>query len=346
MGGSLAIGGLRRIARMGHERRGQEGIPARQARLARWPDRAMGHALERPPVLLSCAAMHRRTFSGAFAGALFSPLIADAAERAKVVAPDSHWKAIEATSGGRLGVMLVDTANGIASGHRVDERFPMCSVFKWLAAAFVLHRVDAGQEQLARRVRYGRDALVAYPPATEPRAGGDGMSIGELCEAAITLSDNTAANLLLASFGGPAALTQYLRSLGDKVTRLDRNEPSLNQSVPGDPRDTTTPASMAALLQRIVLGDALSPASRDQLTQWLLANKTGAERLKAGLPADWRIGDKTGTGRLGSTNDVGIVWPPGRAPIIVCALLTQTKVPAEQRNAVMAAVGRRVREME
>ncbi len=289
--------------------------------------------------------MHRRTFNVAFAGALFSPLVTDATEGAKAVAPDPRWKEIEATSGGRLGVMVVDTANGATSGHRIDERFPMCSVFKWLAAAFVLHRADAGQEQLVRRVRFGKEALVAYSPATEPRVGGDGMSIGQLCEAAITLSDNTAANLLLASFGGPPALTRHLRSLGDKVTRLDRNEPALNQSIPGDPRDTTTPASMAGLFKRIVLGNALSAASRDQLTQWLLANKTGGERLKAGLPADWRIGDKTGTGRLGSTNDVGIVWPPGRAPIIVSALLTQTTVSAEQRNAVIAAVGRRVAEM-
>jgi len=293
--------------------------------------------------------MHRRTFHGALAGALLSPLAspltAHAIGHPRAAATDRRWMDIEATSGGRLGVMVVDTASGTTSGHRIDERFPMCSVFKWLAAAFVLHRVDAGEEQLARRVRFGKDALVAYSPATEARAGGDGMSIGELCEAAVTLSDNTAANLLLAGFGGPAALTQHLRSLGDKVTRLDRNEPTLNQSVPGDPRDTTTPASMARLLQRIVLGDALSPASRDQLTRWLLANKTGAERLKAGLPADWRIGDKTGTGRLGSTNDVGIAWPPGRAPIIVCALLTQTTAPAEQRNAVLAAVGRRAAEM-
>ena len=289
--------------------------------------------------------MLRRTFNGALAGTLCSPLITHGGQRAQSAAPDWHWKDIEATSGGRLGVMVIDTATGASSGHRLDERFPMCSVFKWLAAAFVLHRVDAGEEQLTRRVRFGKDALVAYSPATEARVGGDGMSIGEMCEAAVTLSDNTAANLLLASFGGPAALTRHLRSLGDQVTRLDRNEPTLNQSVPGDPRDTTTPASMAGLLKRIVLGNALSDASRDQLTRWLLGNKTGAERLKAGLPADWRIGDKTGTGSRGSTNDVGIVWPPGRAPIIVCALLTQTTAPAEQRNAVIAAVGKRVAEL-
>jgi beta-lactamase class A len=294
--------------------------------------------------------MHRRIFNGAFASALFMPAagslalptLAHAAQHPQASAADAAWTEIEASSGGRLGVMVLDTATGATSSHRADERFPMCSTFKWLAAAFVLHRVDAGAEQLARRVRYGKDALVAYSPATEPHAGGDGMTIAELCEAAITLSDNAAANLLLASFGGPAALTRHLRSLGDTVTRLDRNEPTLNESLPGDPRDTTTPGSMARLLQRIVLGTALSDTSREQLTQWLLANKTGAERLKAGLPADWRIGDKTGTGSRGSTNDVGIVWPPGRAPIVVCALLTQTTAPAPRRNEVIAAVGRRV----
>jgi beta-lactamase class A len=172
----------------------------------------------------------------------------------------------------------------------------------------------------------------------------DGMTLAELCDAAVTLSDNTAGNLLLAALGGPAGITAFARSLGDPVTRLDRIEPELNEAKPGDPRDTTSPAAMTANLRALVLGDALSAASRAQLTAWLAANKTGDTRLRAQLPAGWRVGDKTGTGGNGSNNDVGVLWPPGRAPIVVSAYLTETAVPPEQRNAAIAAVGQAVAE--
>jgi beta-lactamase class A len=165
------------------------------------------------------------------------------------------------------------------------------------------------------------------------------MTLAELCEAAITVSDNTAANLLLASLGGPDSVTAFARSLGDTMTRLDRNEPTLNEAIPGDPRDTTTPAAMLANIRALVLGDALSPPSRDQLKAWLLANKTGGGRLRAGLPGDWAVGDKTGSGDYGSTNDVGVIWPPGRAPLVVTIYFTETKAALEQRIAVLASVG-------
>ena len=158
----------------------------------------------------------------------------------------------------------------------------------------------------------------------------------------MTLSDNTAGNLLLASMGGPAGLTAFLRSLGDAVTRLDRIEPGLNEAIPGDPRDTTTPAAMLANLQALALGSALSAGSREQLVGWLLGNRTGDTRLRAGLPDGWRSGDKTGSGERGTTNDVGILWPPGRAPVLVAAYLTGTPAAAEQRNATIAAVGQAV----
>jgi len=154
------------------------------------------------------------------------------------------------------------------------------------------------------------------------------------------LSDNTAGNLLLDSFGGPAGLTAYARSLGDAVTRLDRRETELNEAAPGDPRDTTTPLAMADLLRQTVLGDALSAASREQLTAWLVANRTGGKRLRAGVPKDWRGGDKTGTGGHNATNDVGVLWPPGRAPIVVAAYYVEAQASDEARNAVLAEVGR------
>jgi beta-lactamase class A len=249
---------------------------------------------------------------------------------------------IEAESGGRLGVAVLDTLTGARSSHRADEHFPICSTFKLLAAGAILARVDAGKERLDRRVRFQAGDLVEYSPITQDRVGGEGMSLAELCDAAMTVSDNTAANLLLAALDGPAGLTAYAHLLGDGVTRLDRIEPDLNEAIPGDPRDTTSPAAMLSNLQSLLLGNALSAGSKDQLIRWLVANKTGDARLRAGLPGGWRIGDKTGSGGRGSTNDIGIAWPPQRAPIIVAVYLTETSIPDAQRNATLAAVGRAV----
>jgi beta-lactamase class A len=217
----------------------------------------------------------------------------------------------------------------------------MCSTFKLLAAAAILGRVDAGKERLDRRIAYAKSDLVTYSPVTEKHVD-SGMTLAALCEAAITVSDNTAANLLLAGLGRPDGVTAFARALGDTITRLDRNEPTLNEATPGDPRDTTTPAAMLANIRALVLGDALSPPSRDQLKAWLLANKTGDGRLRAGLPGDWAIGDKTGSGEFGTTNDVGIIWPPGRAPIVVTIYFTETRAALEQRIAVLASVGRAI----
>jgi beta-lactamase class A len=249
---------------------------------------------------------------------------------------------IELASGGRLGVAILDTGTGIRTVHRGDERFPMCSTFKLLACAAVLARVDAGKQRLDRRILFQKSDLVTYSPVTEKHIGAPGMSLAEICAAAIEYSDNTAANLILANIGGPAGFTQFARSLGDTVTRLDRIETALNESLPNDPRDTTTPSAMAANLNSLLLGNTLAPASRDQLIQWLLANTTGATRLRAGVPDNWRVGDKTGTGDHGSTNDIGILWPPNAKPLLVCAYLTGTTASLDQRNATIAAVGRAI----
>jgi beta-lactamase class A len=249
---------------------------------------------------------------------------------------------IETESGGRLGVAALDTLTDAGFGHRADERFPMCSTFKLLAAAAILARVDAKQERLDRLIEFAGADVVVNSPVTKDHVGAPGMSLEELCEAAMTMSDNTAGNLLLASLDGPQALTAYARSLGDTVTRLDRIEPELNEATPGDIRDTTTPAAMAANLRALALDKALSAQSREQLVRWLIANKTGDTRLRAGLPAGWRVGDKTGSGERGTTNDVGVFWPPDRAPVIVSIYLTQTSASPAQRNATLATVGRTV----
>ncbi|WP_416339006.1 class A beta-lactamase [Paraburkholderia sp. CNPSo 3076] len=255
-------------------------------------------------------------------------------------AADKQFAAIEAQAGGRLGVAMLDTASGDARGWRMHERFPMCSTFKVLLVSAVLTRKDHGKEDLARKVVYSPAQVVSYSPVSGPRAGGEGMTVAELCEAALTRSDNTAANLLLESIGGPSAITAFARSIGDPVTRLDRNETTLNEAIPGDPRDTTTPAAMVANLRELLLGERLSAASREQLIAWLVANKTGDARLRAGLPKDWRVGDKTGTGDRGTANDVAIVWPTGRAPILVTTYLTgATHASSAQRDAAIARVG-------
>ncbi|CAE6741919.1 class A beta-lactamase [Paraburkholderia haematera] len=301
----------------------------------------------------------RRKFAGAMlgvsiagvavgsGGALGKVVKAGAAKQgggvAKADAIRQRLAQIEAESGGRLGVSIVDTTSGLHAGLRTDERFPMCSTFKLLAAGFVLTRVDHGQENLERRVVFSNSDLVPYSPATSQhtreRTGEAGMSVADLCKAAITLSDNTAANLLLASFGGPAALTAFARSLGDGITRLDRNEPTLNEATPGDPRDTTTPNAMLGNLRELLLGERLSASSRAQWLAWLAANQTGGERIRAKLPKDWGVGDKTGTGDHGTANDVAILWPPGRGPILVAVYLTETSGDAARCNAAIANVG-------
>ncbi|MBX5273403.1 class A beta-lactamase [Rhizobium sp. NLR13a] len=253
--------------------------------------------------------------------------------------------ALEKRTGGRLGVSVLDTQTSISFGYRGSEAFPMCSTFKALAAGFVLARADKGQESLERRVTYGSDKLVDYSPVSEKHAGADGMTLAELCEAAVTVSDNTAGNLLLESFGGPPALTDWLRSIGDGTTRLDRTEPTLNEGRKGDPRDTTAPDAMLDTLGNLTLGSVLTGASCDKLIAWLVASTTGKERLRAGLPADWKVGDKTGTGQNGSLGDIAVIWPPDRGPIVAAVYFAEATVPAKELNLIFAEVGKMVTEM-
>ena len=251
-----------------------------------------------------------------------------------------HLIALERAQGGRLGVSILDVASGRRLDYRGDERFPMCSTFKWIAAALVLARVDRGDEQLDRRVAISQSDLLAYAPVTEKHVGSDGMSMAELCHAAVTLSDNTAANLMLASSGDPQGFTDFVRSIGDRVTRLDRIEPDLNEGTPGDPRDTTSPVAMLGTLRKLVLGDTLSSTSRDQLTDWLVANTTGDHALRAGLPTSWRIGDKTGSSSAGISNDVAIAWPTRGGPLLITAYYAESKGDGKARSVVLAEVGR------
>lgn len=282
----------------------------------------------------------RRTFAiGGFSALAGSVLLSPPWAVLAADGLPGEFAAIEAASGGRLGIAVLDTLSGASTGHRADERFPMCSTFKLLAAAAVLRKVEHGEERLDRQVRFKATDVVVNSPITKDRAG-TGMSVAELCEAAMTVSDNTAGNLLLDILGGPAGLTAFARTLGDSITRLDRTEPTLNEAVPADPRDTTTPAAILGNVKSLALGDVLAPTSKEHLIAWLTGNKTS--RIRAGLPADWRIGDKTGAGENGTTNDVGVIWPPNRAPVLVAVYLTGSSAPPEQRNATLAAVARAI----
>jgi beta-lactamase class A len=246
---------------------------------------------------------------------------------------------IESRLGARVGVSILDTHTARQWSHRADERFPLTSTFKAFACAGLLARVDAGQDTLARLVAFQKSDLVTYSPVTEKHVGGEGMSIGALCEATMTTSDNSAGNMILDSLGGPVGFTAFMRRIGDTHTRLDRRETELNEAAPGDLRDTTTPAAAGKSLQDIVLGDALSPASRHQMQDWLLANQVGGPLLRASLPMGWRIGDRTGAGGNGSRSIIAVIWPPERKPVIVALYLTGTKASMNERNEAIAQIG-------
>ncbi|MFE0386363.1 class A beta-lactamase [Streptomyces bungoensis] len=248
-------------------------------------------------------------------------------------------KDLEQRHAARLGVYARDTATGRTVRYRAHERFPICSVFKTLAAAAVLRDLDRDGEFLARRLRHTEQDVrdSGYAPVTgRPENLAAGMAVAELCAAAIRHSDNAAANLLLRELGGPTAITRFCRSIGDRTTRLDRWEPDLNSAEPRRATDTTSPSAVGRTYARLVLGTALAPRDRERLTGWLLGNTTGGERLRAGLPSGWTVADKTGTGRYGTANDVGVVRPPGRAPLVLSVLTTRHEPDASPDSALIA----------
>jgi beta-lactamase class A len=246
----------------------------------------------------------------------------------------------ERQTGGRIGVYAENLATGAKIAWRADERFVMCSTFKASLAAFVLARVDRGQDHLDRMIPYGPGDLLEYAPVARQNLAKGALSVGDMCAGAVEYSDNTCANQLLARVGGPAALTGFWRSTGDAVTRLEHYEPALNRSPPGDPHDTTTPAAMAGNLRRLVLGQVLSPASRERLTGWMLACKTGDNRLRGGLPKDWRIADKTGNNGKDAAGDIAVAWPKTRAPTLISVYTQGGSPTAPQLETVFAEIGR------
>lgn len=248
--------------------------------------------------------------------------------------------AYERETGGRIGLYAQNLMTGVKIAWRADERFVMCSTFKASLAAFVLHCVDRGQTQLQDRIAYGSDDIPDwYAPIAKQNLSIGAMSVAAMCEAAVEYSDNTCANLLLARVGGPAALTAFWRSTGDMVTRLDHNEPILNRSPPGDPHDTTTPAAMAANLRRMLLGSVLSLESRERLTGWMRNCKTGDDRLRGGIPTNWKIASKTGNDGKDAFGDIAVAWSTPETPILICVYTQGGSPTAARVKAVFADVG-------
>ncbi|MFF5933844.1 class A beta-lactamase [Streptomyces sp. NPDC012508] len=246
----------------------------------------------------------------------------------------ARFQALERTYGARLGVYALDTGSGREVAYNGDARFPYASTFKALAAGAVLRKHPG--DGMNRVVTYSRDDLVPHSPVTE-RHTATGMTLAELCDAAVRYSDNTAANLLFDRIGGPKGLQTTLAELGDGVTRMERREPGLNEWAPGATRDTSTPRALAQDLRTFVLGDALRPAERARLTTWLRTNTTGADLIRAGVPKDWTVGDKTGSGSTyGARNDIAVLWPPGRAPIVLAVLSNRHSPDARYDNKLIA----------
>ncbi|WP_069887298.1 class A beta-lactamase [Streptomyces luteocolor] len=252
-----------------------------------------------------------------------------------------RFEALEREHGGRLGVFALATGTGATLAHRADERFAFCSTFKTLAAAAVLHHNPLGH--LDKRVTYTAADVDSISPITEKHIA-TGMTVRELCDAAVRHSDGTAGNLLMRDIGGPRRLTAYLRGLGDTVSRMDDYEPELNDVPPKDPRDTTTPRAVAAVYRALVLGDALSAAKRALLKDWLLRNAApvGATRIRAGLPKGWTVADKTGTGNWGRANDIAVIWPSGRDadPLVLAVMTDRPGRDARTKDALLAGAAK------
>ncbi len=247
-----------------------------------------------------------------------------------------HLSQLEAAAGGRIGVFALDTANHATLRYRAGEPFPLCSTSKFMLVGAVLRQSEHEDELLEKRISYTQSDLLSYSPITKEHLRA-GMTVADLCAAAIRYSDNTAANLLLKLVGGPASVTAFASSLHDRHFRLDRWEPELNTCLPGDLRDTSTPEAMGLSLKQLAIDHALKAEQRGLLVGWLRGSTTGAERIRAGVPKDWQVGDKTGTGDYGTGSDIAVLWPPHRAPIVAAIYTTQRVKEAKARNEIIAA---------
>lgn len=250
---------------------------------------------------------------------------------------------LEKSTGGRIGLFAMNTANNMHIQHNADERFPMCCTSKAIGVAAVLKKSMSNPSLLHQKITYTKKDLefAQWVPITKNHLA-EGMTVADLCSAAIMQSDNAAMNLLVKKLGGLGAMNNFFHSIGDNTSRVDRWWPDEASSIPGDLKDTSTPKMMAKNLQALVLGDILAPSQRQLLKTWMKKNTTGDTRIRAGVPKNWAVDDKTGTGDYGTTNDIGILWPPKCSPIIVAIYFTHNNKNAEPRSDVIAQVTRLV----
>ena len=260
---------------------------------------------------------------------------------AEHAALDRQLATLEQQHQGRIGVALYQPDTGLSYGYRAEERFPFASTFKALLAAAVLQRSEFDPQWLQRVVHYRADDLLSYAPITRPHLA-HGMSREALAIASVQYSDNTAANLLLEALGGLDEFNRFVAALGDQKFRLDRQEPDLNSALPGDNRDTTTPAAIATTLSRLTLGNGLAAPQQARFNAWLKGNTTGDAAIRAGVPSGWIVGDKTGGGGYGTTNDIAVLWPPQGTPLVLALYFTQPSPDAKPRQAVLAEATRLV----
>jgi beta-lactamase class A len=276
--------------------------------------------------------------------ALLLPLFAGTPAHAADASLDAAFNALEQQLGGRIGVVAIDTGSGKRIAHRPDERFPMCSSFKMVLAAAILNKGVNEQGFMQKQIAVSAADMISHAPITS-KSQGSTLSVEALADAIVRYSDNPAANLLVKEVGGPAGLTAYARSIGDKEFRNDRLETMLNSAIPDDPRDTTTASAMAATVRTLLLGSALPPAQQLMLKDWMLRNTTGDAKIRAGVPSDWKVADKTGNcGLYGATNDIGMLYPPGRAPIALAIYTRRIKQDDSGSNETIAAVAKLVAE--
>lgn len=281
----------------------------------------------------------RRTLLATGAALLLPSPLLFAAPVVSTAAAATQLAALEQAAGGRLGVAAWRTDSERRVSYRADERFPLCSTFKAMLAAAVLARSASDAGLLAQRVRYEKNELVTYSPLTEKHLQ-DGMTVAELCAATLQYSDNSAANFLMKILGGPQAVTAFARSIGNTVFQLERWETELNSAIPGEVRDTASPASMAHSLQQLLLGTSLPAPQRQQLDSWMRGNTTGDKRIRAGVPAGWQVADKTGSGAYGSVNDIGVAYPPTGAPLVIAVYYTREQKNADTNQDIITAATR------
>ena len=290
------------------------------------------------PEALNLTRRHLVILAGA---ALLCPSVLLHAAPGTTTDAQAQLAALEQAAGGRLGVSALHVGSGARVAYRADERFPMCSTFKSMLAAAVLARSTSDAHLLDKRVRYEAKELVTYSPITEKHLS-EGMTVAELCAATLQYSDNSAANFLMKILGGPQAVTAYARSIGNEVFQLERWETELNSAIPGEIRDTTSPAATVHSLQHLLLGTSLPAQQRQQLDTWMRGNTTGDQRIRAGVPAGWSVADKTGSGAHGSVNDIGVAWPPAGAgsPLVIAVYYTREVKGAPTNQDIITAATR------